>query len=241
MFDIGWSELMIIGVVALVVIGPRELPGVLRSIGSAMSKLRRMAGEFQGQFQDALREAELDEAKKTISGLNEQVNALGSGFNPLQTLRDEIKGAVEKPADNPSDNPSLAVAPAPDPLPAAPAGIPDLPVPSLAAPSLAAASPAVSDRVAAQAPPVTSDTVKAAMAARRAGVPASSVAALDLPAVSGEATLPVAAGPKARKRSKEASPTAVPVAPSKPKRAGPGRPAAPKKPRAVTSKGGETA
>jgi sec-independent protein translocase protein TatB len=44
MFDIGWSELMVVGVVALIVIGPRDLPGVLRTIGSTVSKLRRMAG-----------------------------------------------------------------------------------------------------------------------------------------------------------------------------------------------------
>ena len=51
MFDIGWGELLVIGVVALIVIGPKELPGVLRSLGHWMGKIRRMAAEFQGQFQ----------------------------------------------------------------------------------------------------------------------------------------------------------------------------------------------
>jgi Tat protein translocase TatB subunit len=50
MFDIGWSELVVIAVVALVVIGPKELPGVLRMVGQWMGKARKMAGEFQGQF-----------------------------------------------------------------------------------------------------------------------------------------------------------------------------------------------
>ncbi|MFL5001870.1 MAG: Sec-independent protein translocase protein TatB, partial [Xanthobacteraceae bacterium] len=52
MFDIGWSELLVIGVVALIAIGPKELPGVLRTLGQWMTKVRRMANEFQNQFQD---------------------------------------------------------------------------------------------------------------------------------------------------------------------------------------------
>ncbi len=53
MFDIGWSELLVIGIVALVVIGPKELPGVVRMIAQNLAKLRKMAAEFQGQFTDA--------------------------------------------------------------------------------------------------------------------------------------------------------------------------------------------
>jgi sec-independent protein translocase protein TatB len=91
MFDIGWGEFVVIGTVALVVIGPKELPGVLRTVGQAVGKIRRMASEFQGQFQEALREADLDDARKTISGLNDSA----ASFNPIQQIRDEIKGVVE--------------------------------------------------------------------------------------------------------------------------------------------------
>ena len=66
MFDIGWSELLVIGVVALIAIGPKELPGVLRSVGQWMGKIRRMASEFQGQFQEAMREAEMADLKKQV-------------------------------------------------------------------------------------------------------------------------------------------------------------------------------
>ena len=59
MFEIGWSELLLIGIVALIAIGPKELPTVLRTLGQWMSKLRRMASEFQNQFQEAMREAEM--------------------------------------------------------------------------------------------------------------------------------------------------------------------------------------
>jgi sec-independent protein translocase protein TatB len=98
MFDIGWGEFLVIGTVALVVIGPKELPGVLRTVGQTVGKIRRMASEFQGQFQEALREADLDDARKTISGLNDST----SSFNPIQTIRDEIKGAVDGAATSPN-------------------------------------------------------------------------------------------------------------------------------------------
>ena len=62
MFDIGWSELVVIAVVALIAIGPKELPGVLRMVGQWMGKARKMAAEFQGQFQEAMRE-DIDRAR----------------------------------------------------------------------------------------------------------------------------------------------------------------------------------
>ena len=64
MFEIGWSELLLIAVVALIAIGPKELPTVLRTLGQWMSKLRRMASEFQSQFQEVMREAEMVDLKK---------------------------------------------------------------------------------------------------------------------------------------------------------------------------------
>src|SRR4249919_3429299 len=68
MFDIGWSELVVIAVVALIAIGPKELPGVLRMVGQYMRKIRRMASEFQGQFQEAMRAAEMADLKKHVDG-----------------------------------------------------------------------------------------------------------------------------------------------------------------------------
>lgn len=66
MFDIGWSELVVIAVVALIAIGPKELPGVLRMVGQWIGKARRMASDFQGQFNEAMREAEMADIKKTF-------------------------------------------------------------------------------------------------------------------------------------------------------------------------------
>ena len=97
MFDIGWSELMLIGVVALIVIGPKELPSVLRTVGRTITKVRRMAGEFQGQFQDALREAELSDVRKEIGDIADGARKTFPGtdvFDPLRSIREEIRSTV---------------------------------------------------------------------------------------------------------------------------------------------------
>jgi sec-independent protein translocase protein TatB len=86
MFDIGASELLVVGVVALVVIGPKELPGVLRTVGKTIANIRKMAGEFQTQFSDAMREAEMEEARKKVSELGDSVkSALDTDTPPVAT------------------------------------------------------------------------------------------------------------------------------------------------------------
>jgi sec-independent protein translocase protein TatB len=95
MFDIGWSELVVIGIVALIAIGPKELPGVLRAAGQWVGKMRKLAAEFQGQFQEAMREAEMADLKKQF----EEVGDIARDLDPLATVQKEIQSAVEdKPA-----------------------------------------------------------------------------------------------------------------------------------------------
>jgi sec-independent protein translocase protein TatB len=89
MFDISWGELLIIGVVALIVIGPKELPGVLRTVGQWMAKVRRMAAEFQDQFREAMREAELEELKKKVDDISSGAVS-HANFDPIGTIRNEI-------------------------------------------------------------------------------------------------------------------------------------------------------
>ena len=105
MLDMSWGEVMVIGAVALIVIGPKDLPRALRTVGQVTGKLRRMAAEFQGQFNEAMREAELDEVKKQLQGVNDSVSGLNTNFNPIQTIRDELKGAVETPVASTSETP----------------------------------------------------------------------------------------------------------------------------------------
>lgn len=95
MFDIGWSELMVIGVVALIAIGPKELPGVLRMVGQWMGKARKLATEFQGQFQEAMREAEMADLKKSF----DEVKSAASGFgdtNVLTSLQKDVDAAMSE-------------------------------------------------------------------------------------------------------------------------------------------------
>jgi sec-independent protein translocase protein TatB len=91
MFDIGWSELLVIGVVALIAIGPKELPGVLRAMGHWMGKVRRMASDFQDQFREAMREAEVADLKRQFDEASAKATA---AFNsPLETAHKEVEAA----------------------------------------------------------------------------------------------------------------------------------------------------
>ena len=95
MLDMSWGEVMLIGGVALIVIGPKDLPKALRTLGQVTTKVRRMAGDFQHQFNEAIREAELDEVKRDVTDLKRSVDDFRPSFNPVDTIRNEIKGAVE--------------------------------------------------------------------------------------------------------------------------------------------------
>ena len=66
MLNFSWMEILLIGAIALIVIGPKELPGTLRTIGRMIGKVRRLASDFQGQFNEALREADLDHVRKDL-------------------------------------------------------------------------------------------------------------------------------------------------------------------------------
>jgi sec-independent protein translocase protein TatB len=96
MFDIGWGELVVIGIVALIAIGPKELPTVLRTLGQYMGKIRRMAADFQGQFQEAMREAEMADLKKQAEDLKSSVSDIAS-FDPMASTQKEIERALEVP------------------------------------------------------------------------------------------------------------------------------------------------
>jgi len=137
MFDISWGKLVIIGVVALLVIGPKELPMVLRTVGQWMSKIRRMASEFQGQFQDAMREAEMADIKKQF---DETTSTLQSTFdttdikNELEKMIQDPAATSTPPANTPPPDAAAPSTPPSDPValgtaPVAPAPAVDVSVP----------------------------------------------------------------------------------------------------------------
>jgi sec-independent protein translocase protein TatB len=94
MFDIGWSELVVIAVVALIAIGPKELPGVLRMVGQWMGKARKMAAEFQGQFQEAMREAEMADLKKSFDEVKEAATGFAGG-NLMTSLEKDVSKSLD--------------------------------------------------------------------------------------------------------------------------------------------------
>ncbi|RXT45996.1 Sec-independent protein translocase protein TatB [Bradyrhizobium betae] len=110
MFDIGWSELVLIGVVALIAIGPKELPGVLRMVGQWMGKARKMAAEFQGQFQEAMREAEMADLKKSFDEVKEAASGF-AGNNLMTSLQKDVSDALRVDAlDKPAETATTTVA-----------------------------------------------------------------------------------------------------------------------------------
>lgn len=113
MFDIGWSELLVIAVVLIVVVGPKDLPPMIRAFGKTMAGLRKMAGDFRTQFDEALKEADMDDVRQTISDVRNlnPTNSLRDAMNPLRQLGNEIKSDLQK-ATSPSDGLSSTAAPA---------------------------------------------------------------------------------------------------------------------------------
>src|SRR5262249_33885885 len=111
MFEIGWSELLLIGIVALIAIGPKELPTVLRTLGQWMSKLRRMASEFQNQFQEAMREAEMADLKKQVDEMTSQAQSYAN-FDPVGEVRRGV-GSTHQQNENSTASPPSPAPPRP--------------------------------------------------------------------------------------------------------------------------------
>jgi sec-independent protein translocase protein TatB len=111
MLDFDAGKLIVIGIVALVVIPSKDLPRVLRQLGQLTAKARRMAAEFQGQFLEAMREAELHDLKKN---LEQEVDSALAGvgrdaaFDPLAAARKEMEKAIEEKPEPPPAKASLA-------------------------------------------------------------------------------------------------------------------------------------
>lgn len=109
MFDIGWTELLVVAVVMILVVGPKDLPRMLRTFGQTIGKVRRMAGEFQSTFNEALREAE---QQADIADMKKQVEK-AANFDPLGDIKKSIetdrkppKPAEAKPADTAAAKPA---------------------------------------------------------------------------------------------------------------------------------------
>ncbi len=131
MFDIGWPEMMVIAVVLIVVVGPKDLPKMLRNFGKTTSNLRRMAGDFRKQFDDALKEAELDDVKSTIDAARKLNPAadIRKALNPMEKAASDVRAGLDglmKPPPPKVPSPDAPATPA-EPAKAGPTAMPGEP------------------------------------------------------------------------------------------------------------------
>jgi sec-independent protein translocase protein TatB len=114
MFDLDISKMIIVGIVALAVIPPKDLPRVMRTVGQTIGKMRRMATEFQGQFMEAMREvereADLDSVKKEFQAISDQAK-IDTSFDPVGLMREDMTKAAATSASVPEAVASDAAAP----------------------------------------------------------------------------------------------------------------------------------
>ncbi len=133
MLDVGWSELLVIAVVLIVVVGPKDLPPMLRAFARMSRKFTAMAGEFRKQFDDALNEADMGDLRQTISDVQKlhPVNSLREAMNPLrqaaEDIRSDIRKTVEAPATPPASAPAAAPVAQEPPVSLDPATVPLVP------------------------------------------------------------------------------------------------------------------
>ena len=158
MFDISWTEFLLIGIVALIVIGPKELPGVMRTMGQWTRKLRGMASDFQHQFQEAMREAEMTDLKNQVDNMAHDIK----NYDPLQGVRTDVE-AIGKDIES-----SLA-APAPAAEPSLPEATAQLADSNVIGTATGPVAPEAAEQSAAELPATTAvqgeSTVVAAAAA----------------------------------------------------------------------------
>ncbi|MFA5957841.1 Sec-independent protein translocase protein TatB [Hyphomicrobium sp.] len=141
MFDISWSELLILGIVTLVFVGPKELPVFLRTLGRYAGMARRHANEFKAQFDAAMREAELDSMRKEVAQMQSSIN---SEVMKVKSTIDEAGAAAKiEPPVTPSSVPQSQQPAELQQEAASALPSPPLPAPPSAAPPSEMAPPAV--------------------------------------------------------------------------------------------------
>ncbi len=121
MFDIGWTEMLVIAIVMIVVVGPKDLPRMLRTFGKTTAKLRSMAGDFQKQFNEALKEAELEDVKKSVDDLRSfnPANEIKKQLNPFEKAAQDIRSGLDsalKPSPPVAAQPAMTQAYPAEPL-----------------------------------------------------------------------------------------------------------------------------
>ncbi|HEV2506844.1 MAG TPA: Sec-independent protein translocase protein TatB [Mesorhizobium sp.] len=198
MFEVGWTEMLVIAIVMIVVVGPKDLPNMLRTFGRTVAKLRAMAGDFQKQFNEALKEAELDDVKKSVDelrGLNPAAQ-IRKQLNPFEQAAADVRSGVDnmmkpKPAEDPA-TPAASEPQAAEPLKNGATVLPGVNGPEAmpATPVVPAAEP-VAAAVAAAGPAKRKPTAKPVKAAVAVAAKPATTKAAQRPAGSKAVTKPV--------------------------------------------------
>jgi sec-independent protein translocase protein TatB len=223
MLDVGWSELLVIAIVLIVVVGPKDLPPMIRAFGKMTSRLRSMAGEFRSQFDEALKEAELDDVRKTLTDAQKlnPANALRDVMNPLRQMGQDIRAdlhkatTISKPVDvQPLMTETPAIAPAePVAVEAAPVAADPhtalVPAPSVAVTTTEAKVKAPRKPKATVSVPVEAPVIAAA--APKARVPRKAKTSDSAPLVPVSAGVAAPVEPVAKVAAKPRKPKAAPV------------------------------
>ncbi|MGB6118925.1 MAG: Sec-independent protein translocase protein TatB [Mesorhizobium sp.] len=111
MLEVGWSEMLVIAIVLIVVVGPKDLPKMLRTFGRTTSKMREMANDFRKQFDEAMKEADLDDVKSTIDSVRQMNPAsdLKKALNPMEKAAADVRAGLQS-ALNPAPKPEAPAA-----------------------------------------------------------------------------------------------------------------------------------
>jgi len=184
MFDLGWSEILVIAIVMIVVVGPKDLPRVLRSFGRTTSKLRAMAGDFRRQFDEALKEAELDDVKTLVDDVRkfDPRNEIRKHLNPLEQATRDIKSDLDAasrtmPSPTPSTSTSAQEA---APLKAGPSAMPGETMPASTSEAAASKVEVAAAPASTPAEPVKAETTKPKAAKKAATKKAPAETAADV-------------------------------------------------------------
>lgn len=149
MFEVGWTEILVIAIVALIVFPTKDLPRLLRTVGQLVGKARRMAGDMQSQFNQALREAEreadLADLKNSVQNAN-PLTDLKKTFDPVRTFGDDLKKTVAAPIPPKAVESAATPVPTDASLPAATETPVDGPAPTDALHSAEASPPAGTEK-----------------------------------------------------------------------------------------------
>jgi sec-independent protein translocase protein TatB len=132
MFDFDVGKLLLIGVVALIFIPPKDLPNALRQLGRIIGQARRMAADFQGQFSEAMREAELTQIKDELGNLKQQASVEEAFSHVADMLETKVEAPLGEPAPPPHEH--AAAEPAAESVAASPSPAQDQPPPHIPMP-----------------------------------------------------------------------------------------------------------